>query len=174
MTQRFLERLREPHTSSTSVSGRIERNSHRKFLSEMSSLMGLAPDGAEGLASADAFHGPAGLMCRLRFSESGGAVMARPEVLLPLPARELMGCGVVRLLSMQEALALELGWYLGVSSEGLLQLSPLAWSDSPQAAVSALDLGQAVGMETLHALLEDEPMHDVDDAETLLAERVLH
>jgi hypothetical protein len=120
----------------------------------MSSLLGLGPECADGLMSDATIHGPEGLSCRLQFADDG-AVAVRPEVLLPMVARDLAEAGMGRLLAMQAALTLELGWHLGVSPEGLLQLSPLAWIDSPLAAVTALDLGQAVGMQALHALFED-------------------
>jgi hypothetical protein len=82
--------------------------------------------------------------------------LVRPEVLLPIAARELAGYGVERLLVMQQALMLELGWSLGLSSEGLLQISPLGWIAEPDAAVRALDLGQTLGVQTMRVLCGDD------------------
>jgi len=61
----------------------------------------------------------------------------------------------------------ELGWYLGTSGEGLLQLSSLAWIDDPLDAATALDLANGVGIAVLHALMSDEAM-------TPSADRIAH
>ncbi len=132
-----------------------------KLLYEISLLMGLSPAGALALCRAGNLRGPRDLLCRLQLDGDAEVTQVRPEVLLPIAARELAGPGVERLLVMQQALMLELGWSLGMSSEGLLQISPLSWITDAGAAVTALDLGQTLGVQTVRVLRgEDDPTGD--------------
>jgi hypothetical protein len=89
----------------------------------------------------------------------------RPQVLLPMLARELAGLRVEQMMAMQQAVMLEYGWMLGLSSEGMLQLSPLKWIEQPSDAVAALDLGHAVGMQALETLFVDGDEETDDGAE---------
>lgn len=132
-----------PHTGSDGLG---------KLLYEISLLMGLSPAGALALGHAGNLRGPRDLLCRLQLEGDTEVTQVRPEVLLPIAARELAGPGVERLLVMQQALMLELGWSLGLSSEGLLQISPLSWITEASAAVQAMDLGQTLGVQTLRIL----------------------
>jgi len=127
-----------------------------KLLYEISLLMGLSLAGTLALARAGNLRGPRDLLCRLQLDGDAEVTQVRPEVLLPLAARELAGPGVERLLVMQQALMLELGWSLGLSSEGLLQISPLGWITDAGDAVTALDLGQTLGVQTLRVLRGEE------------------
>jgi hypothetical protein len=137
------------------------------FLAEMSELMGLPAESGDVLMGPSPFWGPGGLMCRLQVSSSHGEVMAvQPQVMLPMPADELKGQEVGRLLDIQAALLSETGWCLGVSREGMMQLSLMSWIDEPGQAVEALDLGNAVALQTLYLLLggeEDEGSESDDD-----------
>lgn len=126
-----------------------------EFLSEMSLLMGLPQGGATALQDSSAFWGPGGLLCRLQMQHDGASTTVRPQVLLPMLARELAGLRVEQMMAMQQAVMLEYGWMLGLSSEGMLQLSPLKWIEQPSDAVAALDLGHAVGMQALETLFVD-------------------
>jgi hypothetical protein len=134
------------------------------FLAEMSELMGLPAESGDVLKGPSPFWGPGGLMCRLQVA-SGGEVMAvQPQVMLPMPADELKGQEVERLLAIQAAVLSETGWCLGVSREGMMQLSLMSWIDEPCQAVEALDLGNAVALQTLHLLLDgDEDAEDAGD-----------
>lgn len=123
-----------------------------RLLFEMSLLMGLSPAGALALGTVGNLRGPRDLVCRLQLGGDGEVTQVRPQVLLPIAARELGGPGVERLLVMQQAMMLELGWSLGLSAEGLLQISPLAWITEARAAVQALDLGQTLGVQTVRVL----------------------
>lgn len=123
-----------------------------QLLYEISLLMGLSPAGAQALGSAGNLRGPRDLVCRLQLAGDAEVTQVRPQVLLPIAARELAGPGVERLLVMQQALMLELGWSLGLSSEGLLQISPLSWISEAGPAVQAMDLGQTLGVQTIRIL----------------------
>lgn len=122
------------------------------LLFEISLLMGLSPAGALALGSVGNLRGPRDLVCRLQLAGEHEVTQVRPQVLLPIAARELAGPGVERLLVMQQAMMLELGWSLGLSPEGLLQIGPLAWIDDAGAAVRAMDLGQTLGVQTVRVL----------------------
>lgn len=124
------------------------------FLSQLAIQLGMSPEDGAALVAPRLFTGPAGLACRLHLMH--GEPSVRPEALLPLSAEELMGADVQRLLSVQSLVLAELGWYLGTSPEGLLQLASLAWIDDPQDAATALDLANGVGIAVLHALIHDE------------------
>ena len=136
-----------------------------EFLSEMSLLMGLPQGGATALQDSSAFWGPGGLLCRLQMQHDGASTAVRPQVLLPMLARELAGLRVEQMMAMQQAVMLEYGWMLGLSSEGMLQLSPLKWIEQPSDAVAALDLGHAVGMQALETLFVDGDEETDDGAE---------
>jgi hypothetical protein len=136
------------------------------FLTEMSELMGLPVKHKDILTGPSPFWGPGGLMCRLQVSRSDGAVMAvQPQVMLPLPAEELKGQEVAQLLAIQAAVVSETGWCLGVSREGMMQLSLMSWIDMPIDAVEALGQGNAVARQTLYLLLsgDEEAAVDADD-----------
>jgi hypothetical protein len=152
--------------SSSRSTGRRPDDSAR-FLEEISELMGLpAESGQEILNGASPFLGPGGLMCRMQVARGSDEVLAvQPQVMLPMPAEELRGRHVFRLLDIQAALVSETGWCLGVSREGMMQVSLTSWIDRPGDAVEALDLGNAVALQTLHLLLEDddEDLHDAGD-----------
>ena len=123
------------------------------FLAEMSVLMGLPAGSGRALCEPAAFRGFAGFKCRLQLAADAAAVAVRPAVLLPIAARELAGPDIERLLALQQAMMMELGWVVGLSPEGMLQLSPIAWIDEPGAAVAALDLGQMLGLDALDELV---------------------
>lgn len=126
------------------------------FLARMSILMGLSALQGDALLEPGAFRGFGGFLCRLQRSPDPASFAVRPAVLLPIAARDLTGPDIERLLALQQAMMMELGWVVGLSSEGLLQLSCTAWIDEPDAAVAALDLGQALGLDALDELVGAE------------------
>jgi hypothetical protein len=126
--------------------------SQRQLLADIAALLGLpAADGAR-LAAPNVFTGPAGLVCRLWLQPDVDAV--RPEVLLPLRAREFRDENLERLLKVQALLLDQLGWYLGASTDGMLSLMPLAWLSEAQATAAALDMANGIAMATLPVLIE--------------------
>ncbi|HEY9106119.1 MAG TPA: hypothetical protein VIN58_05535 [Roseateles sp.] len=126
------------------------------FLARLALQLGLPAEDCAELVAPRLFTGPAGLACRLHL-QPGDPAAVRPEALLPIAAQELAGADVQRLLSVQALVLGELGWFLGTSPEGLLQLSSLAWIDDPIDAATALDLANGVGLAVLHALMLDDP-----------------
>jgi hypothetical protein len=126
--------------------------SQGQLLADIAAMLGLpAADGAR-LAAPNVFTGPAGLVCRLWLQPDADAV--RPEVLLPVRAREFRDEDLERLLKVQALLLDQLGWYLGASSEGMLSLMPLVWLDEPQAVAASLDMANGIALTTLSALIE--------------------
>ena len=123
------------------------------LLADTAALLGLPRAEAAALAAPNVFTGPAGLVCRLWLQPE--ATAARPEVLLPLRAREFRDESVERLLKVQSLLLDQLGWYLGASSDGMLSLMPLAWLDDPQGIAAALDMANGIAMAALSALIDD-------------------
>lgn len=123
----------------------------RSFLVEMAELMDLPASAAEALANVSPIRGGSGLLCRLEIARHT-RVAIRPEVLLPISMRELAASDIERLLVLQEALAAELRWRVGLSTDGILQLMAMDWIDDPRDAVFALDLGQLLGRDALRAL----------------------
>lgn len=124
------------------------------FLAQLAILLGMQAEDGLSLVAPRLVTGPSGLTCRLHLMHGEAAV--RPEALLPMSADELAGPEINRLLSIQALLLGEFGWYLGLSSEGVLQLSSLAWIDDPKDAATALDLANGVGTAVLHSLLHDD------------------
>lgn len=132
------------------------------FLAQLATLLGLPPEQATSIVAPRLFTGPFGLACRLHLMQGEAAV--RPETLLPMSADELTGAEMNRLLAVQSLVLGEFGWYLGLSSEGLLQLSSLVWIDDPQDAATALDLANGVATAVLQSLLRDAPAADAESA----------
>jgi hypothetical protein len=126
------------------------------FMARLALQLGLPVADCAELVAPRLFTGPAGLACRLHL-QPGEPTAVKPEALLPIAAQELAGADVQRLLSVQSLVLAELGWFLGTSPEGLLQLSSLAWIDDPVDAATALDLANGVGLAVLHALMLDDP-----------------
>lgn len=126
------------------------------FMARIALQLGLPAADSAGLIAPRLFTGPAGLACRMHL-QRGDPTAVRPEALLPVAAQELAGADVQRLLSVQALVLGELGWFLGTSPEGLLQLSSLAWIDDPVDAATALDLANGVGLAVLQTLMLDDP-----------------
>jgi hypothetical protein len=124
------------------------------FLSQLATHLGLSPAQGAGLVAPRLITGPSGFMCRLQLMDGQPAV--RTETLLPLSSEEVMGAEVRHVLSVQSLVLAELGWYLGTSSEGLLQIESLAWIDSALDAATALDIAAGLGTVMLQALLYGE------------------
>jgi hypothetical protein len=126
--------------------------SQRQLLADIAAMLGLpAAEGAR-LAAPNVFTGPSGLVCRLWLQPDVDAV--RPEVLLPLRAREFRDEDLERLLKVQGLLLDQLGWYLGGSTDGMLSLMPLVWLDDAQAIAAALDMANGIAVTTLSALID--------------------
>jgi hypothetical protein len=122
-----------------------------ELLAHVAVLLGMpASDGAH-LAAPRLINGPTGLAGRLHVQSGVAAV--RPEVLLPLRADEFSGAALERLLTVQALLLGELGWYLGMSPERLLSVSPLTWEDDAVAAAMALDMANGIAVAAIHALI---------------------
>lgn len=132
------------------------------FLARLATLLGMSAEEGGSIVAPRLFTGPSGLACRLHMMRGEAAV--RPEAILPMSADELSGAETSRLLTVQSLLLGEFGWYLGISSEGLLQLSSLVWIDDPQDAVTALDLVNGIGTVVLHSLLHDASAADTESA----------
>jgi hypothetical protein len=124
------------------------------FLSQLAVHLGLPPAQGERLVAPRLLTGPAGFVCRLQLMDGQPAV--RTETLLPLAGAEVADPETQRVLSLQSLVLAELGWYLGTSPEGLLQIESLAWIDDAQDAATALDLASGLGTVMLHALLHGE------------------
>jgi hypothetical protein len=123
------------------------------LLADTAVLLGLPATEAARLAAPQVFTGPAGLVCRLLLQPE--ADLARPEVLLPLRAREFHDGDLERLLQVQALLLDHLGWYLGASAEGMLSLVPLAWLGDAQGIASSLDMGNGIAVAALKALIDE-------------------
>lgn len=97
------------------------------FFIGLSACLGLPGELAQRLGEGETILGPAGMLCRVHTQGQPGELMAFPEVILPLAARELGGEEVVMLLSLQEQLLTEYGWRLTLSDLGLLCVCPCCW-----------------------------------------------
>jgi hypothetical protein len=125
--------------------------SQLQLLGDTAAMLRLPAADAGRLAAPNFFTGPTGLACRLWLQPGAGAV--RPEVLLPLRAREFRDDNLERLLKVQALLLDQLGWYLGASTDGMLSLMPLAWLDDAQAIAASLDMAHGIAMSALSALI---------------------
>jgi len=132
------------------------------FLARLATLLGLPAEDGTAIVAPRLITGPSGLVCRLHVMQGQPAV--RTEALLPMSADELSGAEMSRLLRVQSLILGEFGWYLGISSEGLLQLSSLVWIDDPQDVATALDLVNGVCTAVLHSLLYDPSAIAADTA----------
>jgi len=132
------------------------------FFAELAAHLDVGGSATEPLQEARPFSGPAGLICRIETERSGNDLRARPQLLLPLSGEEIQRLEVGRLLSMQATLLTQLGWVLGHSAEGLLQLAPVEWTDQAREVARELELGSAVGRLVLAmlqpALLDARPL----------------
>jgi len=126
--------------------------SQLQLLADIAVMLRLPAADAGRLASPNFFTGPSGLVCRLWLQTDADAV--RPEVLLPLRAREFRDENLERLLKVQGLLLDQLGWYLGASTDGMLSLMPLAWLDDAQAIAASLDMANGIAMSALSALID--------------------
>jgi len=126
--------------------------SQSQLLGDIAAVLRLPAADACRLASPNFFTGPTGLVCRLWLQQEAAAV--RPEVLLPLRAREFRDDNLERLLKVQALLLDQLGWYLGASTDGMLSLMPLAWLDDAQAVAASLDMANGIAMSALSALID--------------------
>lgn len=124
----------------------------KQFLVEMAELMHLPAKAAASLVDRAPIRGSGGFLCRLEIAAEAPAAI-RPEVLLPISVHELERRDVAHLLVLQEALAAELRWRVGLSTDGMLQLVAMDWIEDPQDAAFALDLGQILGRDTMRQLL---------------------
>lgn len=122
------------------------------LLDQLAGLLGLPPGDGARLAAPSLINGPVGLACRLHLQP--GAAGVRPELLLPLRADEFNGTALERLFTVQALLLGELGWYLGLSPEGMLSVTPMEWAHDADSAATALDLANGIGVATVHALVD--------------------
>lgn len=137
--------------------GRVER-----FFGELAILLGLDQHMVQPLSPRQPFSGPDGMICRIETQQDGAQLEARPQLVLPLDNEEIGRLPVPRVLSLQRALLSQLGWLLGESSEGLLQLSPLRWTREAQEVAMELDLGSAVGRIVLTMLADGQDERTAD------------
>lgn len=143
----------EGRTAATAFLLATMRDRQADFLSQLSLLLGLPPSDTPLRPAPHHFVGPTGLVCRVHMHEDELAV--RIETVLPMSAAEFMGPEVARLLAVQGALLNEFGWRLGLSDDGLLQLSCAGWIDNPNDAATALDFANGLGMAVVRSLLLD-------------------
>jgi hypothetical protein len=127
------------------------------FFAELASHLDVEDGMITPLQAARPFSGPAGLICRIETRQDGGDLRARPQLLLPLNGDEIRRLEVSKLLSMQATLLTQLGWVLGHSAEGLLQLAPVEWTGQAKEVARELELGSAVGRLVL-AMLHTGPL----------------
>ena len=132
------------------------------FFAALALCLCLPPADAAVFRASTVFTGPAGLACKVVWQSADGACGARPEILLPLPADDLAGPGVRQLLTVQALLLSDFGWYLGLSGEGLLQITPLLWMNRPADVAAALDVGNLLGAVVLDRM--NQPAGAVDTA----------
>ena len=123
------------------------------FFTALALCLGLPPADAALFRASTVLTGPTGLPCKVAWQSTDGAFGARPEILLPIAAEELIGPDVRQLLTVQALLLSEFGWYLGLSGpgpgEGLLQITPLLWMNQPADVAAALDVGHLLGAVVL-------------------------
>lgn len=129
-----------------------QQTANTAFFIGLSACLGLPGELAQRLGEGETILGPAGMLCRVHTQAQPDALMAFPEVILPLAARELGGEEVVMLLSLQEQLLTEYGWRLALSDLGLLCVCPLLLVRTPEEVAAALDRGQVVARVVLDAL----------------------
>lgn len=127
--------------------------SRADFLAELALCLGLPAHEGGKLLAPQLFAGPGGLLCRVHLDEREGPPAARADVLLPLSTSELGSDDISRLLSVQALLMSELGWSLGVSPEGLLQLVGLGWLSTPREVAAALDSANEIGPSVVRSLM---------------------
>ncbi|WP_442783894.1 hypothetical protein [Collimonas fungivorans] len=151
-----MNKLSHSSSAGTSLDSSIKKQTvteeQKNFLIQIAVLLGIPVSRYTELIAPKAFSGPSGFDCRLHLLDAQCSVF--PEVALPLSANELMGPEVGQLLEIQRKLLTEFGWYLGVSAEGLLQLSSIAWIDEVDEIVKTLDLMNAVGAMAVQQLLD--------------------
>ncbi|PPV07038.1 hypothetical protein XBLMG947_2024 [Xanthomonas bromi] len=129
-----------------------QKTANTRFFIGLSACLGLPAALAQRLGEGETILGPAGMLCRVHTQGQQGEMMAFPEVILPLAARELSGDAVVTLLSLQEQLLTEYGWRLTLSDLGLLCVCPLLLVRTPEEVAAALERGQVVARVVLEAL----------------------
>ncbi|WP_115045315.1 Hpa3 family type III secretion system protein [Xanthomonas arboricola] len=123
------------------------------FFTNMGARLGLPEELAQRLGQGETILGPAGMLCRVHTQMQQGELMAFPEVILPLAARELGGDEVATLLALQEQLLTQYGWRLTLSDLGLLCVCPLLLERTADAVTTALERGQVVARVVLDALV---------------------
>lgn len=129
------------------------------LMNALAGHLSLDAQGARPITADLPFQGPNGLLCRIRTADHEAGLQARPELLLPLDRRQIGRIDVDSLLAVQSTLLTQLGWVLGQSAEGLLQLSPLSWTIEARELAQDLDMGSAVARMTMVML--DAPLpHD--------------
>jgi hypothetical protein len=128
------------------------------FLASLALQLGLPASEAPHLVAPRHFVGPSGLACLVELHPEQPAV--RVLTLLPMSPAEFIGPEVDLLLAVQGELLSSLGWYLGSSADGLLQLDSLKWIDDPVEAATALDLANGIGVAVLRTLLHADALSD--------------
>ncbi|MBW8831598.1 MAG: hypothetical protein JF606_19700 [Burkholderiales bacterium] len=131
------------------------------FFKELAQYLDLEGRGDAPLRAEETFVGPVGTICRIHARCVGNGVEAKPEVLLPFDGTEIRHLRADKLLTIQATVNQQLGWFLGSSTEGLLQLSPMEWSTQPREVARDLDMGSSVGEMVVAMLRADAG--DADD-----------
>jgi hypothetical protein len=126
------------------------------FFATLALKLNLPTAQAHHLAQGEPFVGPSGLLCRLQVEQDETGVLVQPVMVLPLSAAELSGDEVVRMLQLQEWTLAELSWWLGISDEGLLQLTSTRWCETPDEACDALNLVNTMGPNMVRAIVLNE------------------
>ncbi len=154
-----------PDTPAPASAGTAPSPQHQRvvdaLMNALAAHLSLDAQGAQRPIAADLpFHGPNGLLCRIRTAQHDAGLQARPELLLPLDRRQIGRIDVDSLLAVQTTLLTQLGWVLGRSAEGLLQLSPLSWTVEARELAQDLDMGSAVARMTMVMLDPKSPQDD--------------
>jgi hypothetical protein len=95
-------------------------------------------------------------LCHLQVEQDETGVLVQPVMVLPVSAAELSGDEVVRLLQLQEWTLAELHWWLGMSDNGLLQLTSSRWCETPDEVCDALNLVNTMGPTVVRAIVLSE------------------
>jgi hypothetical protein len=119
------------------------------FASTLAVHLNLPAEMSQILAQGSLFQGPSGMECRVRLARDDHGVLAQAELVLPLSALELAGEEVLRLLTTQAWVFGEMGWWLGASEKGVLQLTSMHWLAEPEAVVTALNLMHLMGPQVV-------------------------
>lgn len=138
----------------------------------LASQLGWPAGDAGRLLTGASFQGPAGSVCRLEPLPPAAELPGMPDrapvptphsvrlsvrlsVLLPVLCADLWGPQVDRLMQLQSAVHAGWGWWLGRSTEGLLDLSPVMTTPLDDDWYAVLLQGESLASVVLQLLLDE-------------------